>query len=1417
MVLTDTRRPAPAAQNPARSPRRPRPANAPWARTVLVGAALVAALASLHVTLQGISWWLVGTIFVFAVLFAAAAVRRLLRGRAWPPIISAAVGVALLTLIYAADTAILGVIPTLGTLGRFGQIIEQGITSIVEQRVPATPELGIVLLLAVLMIVCAWFADVVVAARKPALVALPLAAILAVPLAIKPGLIDALWYLVTAALYLAVLRIGRPRDSRRAVVVVGAAVALGSLLLPYAIPGVEEQPASRTSGLRSGINPLITLGDDLRRGDPTLALSYTSSANYPVYLRLTTLDRFTGGTWGPIVGDTRGDNLDAFPFPAGLTQATAVNAAEVDVTVADVFTNWLPTPYPTTSITGVEGDWFWEPDGLTVRSVDTGARGQQYTAAFLEPRPTSEQLAATTVFPADAPEGSLALPGDMPAIVVDTAHQVADAAASAYDKALALQTYLRGVDFSYSEEAPVDEGFDGTGMDALAIFLERKTGYCVHYASAMAVMARELGIPSRVAVGFQPGDRRFNDGSNLYEVSTDDLHAWPELYFDDIGWLRFEPTPGRGRCRGTARPSSTTPRLPRTRARRRPRRPRPSMRRIARMSTTAFRMSPRPRAGWPPTYCSGSRSWRPSWWCCCCPRDSAPVCGCCACVASARVAIRLPPPGTRCATPRVTWAGRHPRPRHRAPSRCASPRNSRATPCATSAVASRWRPTAERMPHLCRVSSSRRCAAASCAAWSCARDCAHSCCRRRSCTAGVPTATREASGGVERAVQATNWGCAGADRPTVLIGSLCEGPTTHRVQIRVRTDPNGTTHAPPCPRSDGRARARPRSACRARHHRTRRSRLGGRVRLRPALRDGGATCASDITTPCRAAIEWRSDVYGPTGAGQTNIKRRTLFSVYAVAGERILLGSSSIGVGSADAVVWNPGLISETEVNTLPNASLPTPSYRCTTQRQNSGNTTLGVLDTRAKELAGPRAISGGGNAAGYVPCYYTVQTTGIHRVAFYGSAGAGATGDGTVNPAIAPAGTFDKPTNSSAILAWDITVRPDDTSTVNRTGRVYTYSFALFTAANPRPVVATMFLNTTDGFRYRVNTRGLDGNGFAYYGNRVGFLDADGTPLNRDVVSKASAPQSLSQLEGGTRLALPEYPLSLEPLAPETLTALGVPVTPTNPVLNSVSYAGKKTATGSYVNQGGTFTVDTGTAGTYEIVLSRDGVDFDPGLPGNATIRGVVPAAGVYLVDWDGKDNSSAAFPVGDDYAVHATLRGGEYHAPMLDIESSYWGGPTITLENPPSGTCPFTGVPSDTTNCTTAFFDDRGYTTSSGVDVGTPGDPSARASSARCRTRCSATLSSVSTHRGATARSALPRTATRTPGATPPRAPWEMPRGSTSGPSSRAPCRPPPPTCCRCPPRPMPSPTATPPRSARRSRAMPHPACSSTMSAPT
>lgn len=542
MALTDTRAPAAPLAQPGRAPRT---GDGRWLRALLAWGALASGLAALHVTLQDISWWLVGAGYAAAVLVAATAARGILRSRLWPPLISLAVAVGLLTLGYGADTAILGVIPTPETIGRMASLTELGITSIVEQRVPATPELGIVLLVAVLMVACAWLTEVFLAARRPALVALPLAPLLLVPTAVKPELTDAFWYLVTAVLYLAILRVGAPRDSRRVVLLGGAAVAVGSLLVPYAIPGLPDDAPPRVSGLRAGVNPFVNLGDDLRRGDPTLALSYRTDGSGSVYLRLTTLDNFTGDSWGPTIGPERATGIDRLPPPVGFGPEVRAEDATVDVTVADLVTHWLPLPYPTTSVTGTEGDWFWEPDGLTVRSIASGARGQEYEASFLEVNPTAEQLAATTPFPASAPLGSLALPSNVPEIIAQTANEVTAGAASAYDKALALQEYLRSSPFEYSEDTPVEEGFDGSGLDALAVFLDKKSGYCVHYASAMAVMARELGIPSRLAVGFQPGARE-EQRSPVFEVMTDDLHAWPELYFEGIGWLRFEPTPSRG-------------------------------------------------------------------------------------------------------------------------------------------------------------------------------------------------------------------------------------------------------------------------------------------------------------------------------------------------------------------------------------------------------------------------------------------------------------------------------------------------------------------------------------------------------------------------------------------------------------------------------------------------------------------------------------------------------------------------------------------------------------------------------------------------------------------------------------------------------------------------------------------------------
>ena len=82
-----------------------------------------------------------------------------------------------------------------------------------------------------------------------------------------------------------------------------------------------------------------------------------------------------------------------------------------------------------------------------------------------------------------------------------------------------------------------------TGTDIISDFLLKdKAGYCIHFATAMAILARIEGIPSRIAVGFTGGTQ---DGDG-YKVTTDNMHAWPELYFEGLGWMPFEPTKSIG-------------------------------------------------------------------------------------------------------------------------------------------------------------------------------------------------------------------------------------------------------------------------------------------------------------------------------------------------------------------------------------------------------------------------------------------------------------------------------------------------------------------------------------------------------------------------------------------------------------------------------------------------------------------------------------------------------------------------------------------------------------------------------------------------------------------------------------------------------------------------------------------------------
>lgn len=535
-----------------------------WLLSALILVAIGIAAAGLTSVLTDVAWWFLYMLVTLVVLLAAAIVRSTARRRVWASVAGVGAGVASLTLLFAPGTALLGFIPTFATFGAFHELELAGGTSISAQSLPADADQGILYLLCLGAIAVALVCDAVAhLLGRPALVGVPLLVLLMVPSLVQPQLSNALVFVLTAAVWLAIMLLGsRPR---RFALGTAAAALAASLLLPLALPPVDPGAAGGGSGggLTTGLNPIITLGNDLRRSDPTLALTYTTSVAGGEYLRLAALDSFTGTSWEPTATErVPGNGMDSIGPAPGLSEGIPTSIVVTDVTIASILSRWLPVPYAPSTITGLDGEWWWEPDGLTVRTESSNARNQEYEVSSVRVAPSIEQLVAAGTTLEPGLERYVDVPSDLPAIVAKTAREVVGAAETNYDKAVALQAWFRGGDFTYSEDAPVEQGFDGSGAEVLGAFLEAKSGYCVHFSSAMAAMARTLGIPARVAVGFTPGDpdaptsgqgipeEALPDdtpsGQTEYRVSTDNLHAWPELYFAGIGWVRFEPTPGRG-------------------------------------------------------------------------------------------------------------------------------------------------------------------------------------------------------------------------------------------------------------------------------------------------------------------------------------------------------------------------------------------------------------------------------------------------------------------------------------------------------------------------------------------------------------------------------------------------------------------------------------------------------------------------------------------------------------------------------------------------------------------------------------------------------------------------------------------------------------------------------------------------------
>lgn len=287
-------------------------------------------------------------------------------------------------------------------------------------------------------------------------------------------------------------------------------------------------------------NPSADMRRDLERGEDRPVLRVVTNNPNPSYLRLGTLNAFNGNAWTP--GD-RQVELSAdgeFPPIPGLARADQRPLHRYEVNVLPILrSDWLPTMQLTVSAR-TSTAWTVDPTTLDVfhgGDEDATTAGEQYSFTAVDPAFTPEELQATTSGAGQVPELFTDLPSDLPPVVGRLAREATAGADSDFGKAQALQNWFRNAGgFRYSlARAPI-----GSGNGTIERFLDERVGYCEQFSATMAVMARELGMPARVAVGWLNPSRV---GTDTFEYSSHDAHAWTEIYFAGTGWVAFEPTP----------------------------------------------------------------------------------------------------------------------------------------------------------------------------------------------------------------------------------------------------------------------------------------------------------------------------------------------------------------------------------------------------------------------------------------------------------------------------------------------------------------------------------------------------------------------------------------------------------------------------------------------------------------------------------------------------------------------------------------------------------------------------------------------------------------------------------------------------------------------------------------------------------
>ena len=326
-------------------------------------------------------------------------------------------------------------------------------------------------------------------------------------------------------------------------IAVGAGLSGMRLTVFHVNPTKTGAPRNPTPGPALAVAPItgISLVDHLRATEISASKVVVFTARSPVttYWMVGTLSAFKGSAWlptagvnGALTGSSRATaaSIATATLPAPVPQHTFT----AKVAIADFVSRLLPAPPTTIAVHGLAGATVVSQQGVLASSASTVGTTYTVKAGFDTSVPSDgPQLASTD----PRLTRYLALPAE-PAIVSQLAQQAVGTATTPAAQAQALVNWFRSGQFRYTLDPPAT-----SGPNPLVQFLTvTKAGDCQQFAGAYGVLARTLGIPTRLAAGFTPG--RAGPGDR-FTVTGADAHVWPQVYLGPLaGWVSVEPTPG---------------------------------------------------------------------------------------------------------------------------------------------------------------------------------------------------------------------------------------------------------------------------------------------------------------------------------------------------------------------------------------------------------------------------------------------------------------------------------------------------------------------------------------------------------------------------------------------------------------------------------------------------------------------------------------------------------------------------------------------------------------------------------------------------------------------------------------------------------------------------------------------------------